>query len=827
MPSVYVLVIESKYIRRKGRGTMKTKRIVFLLIFSLLLNIVGPGLPGRVAANETDIPASPEEAVPAVPAAPANLRASAVTATQINLFWNDLADNETGYEIERKAGSGDYVFLSAVGENATAFTDTGFSAGAAYSYRVRAYKAGTGDIAYSAYSNEASPPAAPSNLSAKAVSDSQVNLSWRNNASNATGFVIERKKGSEGFVPMNTVGNVTTFADTDLSAGMTYTYRVKAIHSQGDFTSGESLYSNEVSVSVGRLPAAPSNLKVTPVSSTGVELTWKDNADNETGFKIERKKAGGSYIEIATVGNNVTSYTNTKLSTNTTYYYRVRAYNVVGDSGYSNEARVTASPPAAPTKLKVTTVSSSRLRLSWTDNAGDETGFLIERKKKGGSYSQIDRVAADTEEYTDTGLSANTTYYYRVRAYNTVGNSGYSNEASAVTTLLAAPSRLTATTVSTSRIKLDWEDNANNETGFKIERKKAGGSYTQIATVKANVETYENTGLANNTTYYYRVRAYNSATNSDYSNEDGATTGMLPAAPTNLSATALSGTEIKLTWRDRADNETGFRIERKRAGGSYSRIATVGRNTTSYTDTDLTAGTNYSYRIKAYNSTGESAYSNVAEATTGVPAAPTNLRTVDITSQRVRLTWSDNSSNESGFKIERKKAGGSYSQIATVGANTVSYTDTGLATANTYYYRVRAYNSTGNSAYTGEIKAVTTEERVTMLLYIGKTGYSVDGRGKIMDAAPMIKDNRTLLPIRYVAEAIGAQSEWVPSTRKVTVTLKGNIIELWINNPTARVNGESRLIDPRNKKVTPLIVPPGRTMLPLRFIAENLGCQVD
>ncbi len=911
---------------------MKTKRIVFLLVLSLLLNIVGPGLPGKVTANGADstLPAPVALAAKAVtstqidlcwsydfdaaakngfsnisfavqrsdieeggystefpvgadaikdagvvefsdknlfpgmtyyykvkalvngdgakvsdyseevtattlqaaPAAPANLRARAAMAVdgmQINLSWVAYADNKDGFIIERKvAGEGKgYEELTAVGKDTTVFTDTGLTAGVIYSYRVKAYKVGSED---SAYSNEASPPAAPLNLSATVVPDSQVNLAWRNNAGNAMGlmFEIERKTGNSNYAFLSAIdGNVTTFADTGLSAGVTYTYRVKAIYSQGDFTSGESLYSNEVNVSVGCLPAAPTNLEAVPISATKAKLTWKDNADNETGFKIERKKAGGSYAQIATVNANVKSYEDTGLTNNTTYYYRVRAYNVVDDSGYSNEARVVISSPAAPTGLKVTTVSSSRLHLSWTDNADNETGFLIERKKAGGKYSQIDKVAGDTVEYTDTGLAADTTYYYRVRTYNAVGNSGYSNEASAVTTLLAAPSRLTATTVSTSRIKLNWEDNANNETGFKIERKKAGGSYAQIATVKANVETFEDTGLTNNTTYYYRVRAYNATTNSEYSNEDSATTGALPAAPTNLSATALSGTEIKLTWRDQADNETGFRIERKKAGGSYSRIDTVGRNTTSYTDTDLAAGVTYSYRVKAYNSAGESAYSNEAEAATGVPAAPTNLRAVDITSQRVRLTWSDNSGNESGFKIERKKAGGSYSQIATVGANTVSYIDTGLAGKTTYYYRVRAYNSAGNSAYADEIKAVTAGEQITMLFYIGKTGYFVDGQGKTMDAAPMIKEIRTLLPIRYVAEAIGAESKWDPSARKVTVTLEGNTIELWINDPTARVNRVSKMIDPQNKKVTPLIVPPGRTMLPLRFIAENLGCQVD
>ena len=96
-----------------------------------------------------------------------------------------------------------------------------------------------------------------------------------------------------------------------------------------------------------------------------------------------------------------------------------------------------------------------------------------------------------------------------------------------------------------------------------------------------------------------------------------------------------------------------------------------------------------------------------------------------------------------------------------------------------------------------------------------------------MDAAPVIMESRTLLPIRYVAEAIGAKVSWNNNERKVTITLKGTIIELWIGLNYAKVNGEFKLIDSTNTTVTPIIVEPGRTMLPLRFVSENLGAKVD
>ena len=96
-----------------------------------------------------------------------------------------------------------------------------------------------------------------------------------------------------------------------------------------------------------------------------------------------------------------------------------------------------------------------------------------------------------------------------------------------------------------------------------------------------------------------------------------------------------------------------------------------------------------------------------------------------------------------------------------------------------------------------------------------------------MDAAPIIENSRTLLPIRYVAEAIGAQVSWNNSARKVTITLKETTIELWIGKNYALVNGEYKFIDATNTAVAPIIIEPGRTMLPLRFVSENLGARAD
>lgn len=187
--------------------------------------------------------------------------------------------------------------------------------------------------------------------------------------------------------------------------------------------------------------------------------------------------------------------------------------------------------PVAPSNLVADAVSSSQIDLSWQDNSDNEAGFKIERKTgSAGTYSQIDTVAADVTSYSDLTVSPNTTYFYRVRAFNSAGNSGYSNEDSATTPGTpgnppAAPSNLRLTVNTSSRITLNWDDNSDDEDGFKIERKTgAGGTFSQIATVEANKTGYTDKNLNASTTYCYRVRAFNSAGNSGYSNEECATT---------------------------------------------------------------------------------------------------------------------------------------------------------------------------------------------------------------------------------------------------------------------------------------------------------------
>ncbi len=184
-------------------------------------------------------------------------------------------------------------------------------------------------------------------------------------------------------------------------------------------------------------------------------------------------------------------------------------------------------------------------------------------------------------------------------------------------------------------------------------------------------------------------------------NAIGGTVVNPPAAPSNLTATAAACNQVNLTWTDNSTDESQFVIERGTNGTTFTQIATVSANVVSYSDTTVAASTTYYYRVKASNSGGSSAYTNTANATTPAcppapPTAPSNLK-ASPSKTSVSLTWTDNSTNETGFRIYRGSTSSNLTLIATVGANVTAYTNSGLSRRTTYYYKVCAYNANGES----------------------------------------------------------------------------------------------------------------------------------
>lgn len=293
---------------------------------------------------------------------------------------------------------------------------------------------------------------------------------------------------------------------------------------------------------VGAAPRAPTGLTLS-VKGTSATLTWTDNSANETSFIVQRA-ADPTFttgLTIFTVGPNVTTYVDNTIKKNTTYYYRVFATNLIGDtwdysdpnlnegaafptkridSAYSNTATLgeaPAAPPAAPTDLAAAVQAGPQVALTWRDNANDETGFVVERAVDGVTFTVLATVGTNATSYVDTAVAAGNTYTYRVKAVNAGGSSAYSNVASAtISGGPAAPSNVAATAVrvgNNARVTLTWTDNSNNETGFRIQRatNTAFTAGLTTVTVGANTTTYQTGNITRNTDFYFRIQAYNNA----------------------------------------------------------------------------------------------------------------------------------------------------------------------------------------------------------------------------------------------------------------------------------------------------------------------------
>lgn len=189
----------------------------------------------------------------------------------------------------------------------------------------------------------------------------------------------------------------------------------------------------------GKAPLSPTDLTVNSESSSKTTIAWKDNSDNETAFVIEVSEGNNTNFKLLKeLGSNVVSYNHTDLKENTTYFYRVKAKNHHGESGYSNvssaKTKPNSSSPNTPSALKAKGVSDSEIEITWTDNSDNEESFIVYwASSENGDFVELATVAANVTTYKDAGLSKGESRHYVVKANNKAGTSGFSNKASAKT----------------------------------------------------------------------------------------------------------------------------------------------------------------------------------------------------------------------------------------------------------------------------------------------------------------------------------------------------------------------------------------------------------
>ncbi|MHA2403972.1 MAG: fibronectin type III domain-containing protein, partial [Candidatus Kariarchaeaceae archaeon] len=744
---------------------------------------------------------------------------------QVQLNWtapgSDGGSSITDYNIYRNGS-----YLDTVDAGITSYLDTAASNGNDYAYQITAVNAeGEGSPSSQQIASPTGPPSEPRNLTGN-LGTNNVTLEWQvptnDGGSALTNYTVYRSLDPGGpYTEIIVLSvSVTNYTDTGLSNGQTYYYVITANNTQG-----ESIYSNELRVTVADVPSEPQNLQAS-YGDQQITLTWEvpsyTGGSGLTNYSIYwSSDSGGPYLWLANVTAPGTSYIHTGLTNGDTYYYVVSVSNADGEGPNSNEAsEIPRTVPDAPTNL-IANYGDQQVDLSWDAPANDGgtalTGFIIYRN---GSLHDI--VGPAETSYTDTGLTNGWNYVYTVRANNSEGMSTDSNTANATPrTVPEAPQNLSGTPAK-DQVSLTWDipssDGGVPISNYSIFRSQTSGSYgAPIATVGAGETSYVDSTVSSGETYYYVVRANNSEGESAVSNEITIIPGQAPAPPENVDA-VHGNQQVTLTWDAPSDNGGiaifQYRIYRApNIGGPYIEIDMVPDTTTSYTDTGLTNGISYFYKITAENTKGESLDSSIVSSVPStIPLAPENL-SATYGNQVINLTWSAPPNNGgaiiTGYNIYRNtSAGGPYiTPIGSVGPGVTTFNDTLVNNGQTYYYIVRAININGESSDPAEVSETprTTPDAPTNLV----ANYG-DQEVDLSWDAPAIDGGASLTA--FIIYRNGSLHDIVGAG--VTTYTDTGLTNGWNYVYVVRANNsEGESIDSNSANATPRTVPDAPTLL--------------
>ena len=369
-------------------------------------------------------------------------------------------------------------------------------------------------------------------------------------------------------------------------------------------------------------------------SYTGVypySYGWRKTATDGTGFRTVMSNSGVGTTRINYFSNPNLYYMGSALGVDydthpDTAADNARTLNNTAAFVASFRTLVADEPaaeviPIAPTNLTVVSSSTSHVALGWTDNADNETVYYVERSAdNGATFTTIASLPSNTTSHEDGTVLSNTSYTFRVRAGNSSGTSSPSNSVNFTVPegdpAPAAPYAVLAAVLDQGQVLVDWVPGDALATSFIVERATGAGSFSQVASLSAASPSYTDWDVSSGPEYHFRISASNLAGESDYSEIASVVTPSgPPSAPTNLKATALNGSSIRLDWTDTSNTETGFTLYRYN-GSAWELIALLDANTTQFTDQGLNRNTRYHYFVAAYNGSGSSQASNVASART-------------------------------------------------------------------------------------------------------------------------------------------------------------------------------------------------------------------
>ncbi|MBN1621649.1 MAG: fibronectin type III domain-containing protein [Endomicrobiales bacterium] len=546
-----------------------------------------------------------------------------------------------------------------------------------------------------------SPPAAPSGFAGSVLSTGSIKWGWTD-VLNEDGYEV---RSSTGYVLVNSAtltADTTVWIQDGLSINTSsYVKNVYALN-----VSGYSPASNDPpGFPLFTLASPSSGTYASSVSSKSITVNWSSNGNpGYTRWGILRSvdgfQASTETLKDFSANYTDTTYVDNDLSSNTTYWYKIRAYNednVETDYDEQVSTRTLPGPPDAPSGFTGIAISTGSIKWSWTDVL-NEDGYEI-HSSTGFIMANSATLTADTTVWIQEGLSVNTSSYVEnVYALNGEGYSPASNAPSGFPLFtLANPSSGTyLSSVSSKSITLNWSPNSNpSYTRWGVLR-SIDGFYSSTVTLKDFSNNYTDTSyvdneLSSNTTYWYKILSYNED-NVECDYDETVSTKTLPGlepldAPERFAGIALSSTSIKWSW-DLVENATYYNIFSENDGLLLGNI--LGNATTEWIETELSPNTQYQRYVKAGGEGGLSSASGTASRYTHAKT-PSGLTVNILSTHRIELSWDKN--NTELFRVDYSTQS-DFSEVlvsSSTAENTCIFEH--LTPGMTYYFAVYGYNN--------------------------------------------------------------------------------------------------------------------------------------
>ena len=443
------------------------------------------------------------------PNTPTGMKCVAKTSSEIKLQW-DKNTSADGYMIDVYDGT-KWKSIKTFTSNAnTSFDIKGLKASLTYKFRMRVYKTFGSVTEYSdaVYLNVTTNPNTPTGMKCVAKTSSEIKLQWDKNTS-ADGYMIDVYDGTK-WKPIKTfTSNANTSYDiVGLHAGTTYKFRLRAYKTFGSVTE-YSAYSAELNVTTD--PSVITGAVLGGRAADALRVNWNKNTSAD-GYIVEMYQ-GENWVSVAKItDNSTTTFRKAGLAPSTAYKFRVRAYKIDGKAElYGNySSTVTArTNPSVITGAVLGGRAADALRVNWSKNTSAD-GYIVEMYQ-GENWVSVAKITDNsTTTFRKAGLDASTVYKFRVRAYKMDGTTALYGNYSSTVTARTNPSVMTGVKiggVANDALRVNWNKNASAQ-GYIIEMYQ-GEKWLRVAKITDNnTTTFRKAGLAKNTTYKFRVKAY-------------------------------------------------------------------------------------------------------------------------------------------------------------------------------------------------------------------------------------------------------------------------------------------------------------------------------